>query len=292
MKNTVPVAVIIPAHRRVEKLMCTLERVHACDPSPETVTVHVDGGSEEVCEAVRRRFPEVSLMVSEALLGPGGARDKMIRQSRHEWVATFDDDSYPETPDFFAHAMEDARSYPDAAVLSWDTLSEEKAARGFHHIAVFSGCGSVFNRSWYLSTRGFLPRVVAYGFEEVDVSLQLHCLGGRVLYDPRLRVVHDHPMTEGVPLEIMAGAVMNAFLFPLARFPLPLLPVGLLAGARYALRVWRHGGGLAVREALRRLPSEIRTILPQRVAQPLSGTLGWLRLRHNPKHILKRSLSA
>ena len=283
MKNTVPVAVVIPAHRRVHKLLHTLEVVFGCSPVPDEVMVHVDGGSPEVLEAVERQFPQVNLLSSQTLLGPGGARDRMIRLAKHEWVVTLDDDSFPERPDFFARVMADAERFPDAAVLSWDTLSEEKAAEGFHHIAVFSGCGSVFNRAWYLRTKGFVPRVVAYGFEEVDVSLQLHCLGGRVIYDPCLRVVHDHPMPDTLPREVVAGAVLNTFLFPLCRYPLLLLPMAALAGLRYAIRVMLSGETAAVWQALRQFSGDAGDILPLRTPLPLTGVIGWLKLRRHPQ---------
>jgi glycosyltransferase involved in cell wall biosynthesis len=281
--TVIPLTVIIPAHQRVQKLLHTLGVVFACSPVPEEVLVHVDGGSQEVREAVIARFPKVKLLESLSLLGPGGARDRMIRQAKHEWVATFDDDSFPELPGFFARVMADIQRFPEAAVLSWDTLSDESAKLGFHHIAVFSGCGSVFNRTWYLRTKGFLPRVVAYGFEEVDVSLQLHCLGGRVIYDPHLRVIHDHPMPAVVPSEIVAGAILNAFLFPLVRYPLLLLPWAWFSALRYAFRTLLNGGREGVLQALRRFPAEVGDILPLRTPLPLTGVLGWLRLRRHPK---------
>jgi glycosyltransferase involved in cell wall biosynthesis len=279
----VPLTVIIPAHRRVKKLLHTLKVVFACSPEPDEVIVHVDGGSQEVMGEVSSLFPQVKLLASESLLGPGGSRDRMIRMAKHEWVVTFDDDSYPESPGFFARVMADIERFPEAAVLSWDTLSDEKAAAGFHHIAVFSGCGSVFNRPWYLRTKGFVPRVVAYGFEEVDVSVQLHCLGGRVIYDPCLRVVHDHPMPDVLPREIVAGAVVNAFLFPLSRYPLVLLPWAGLAGLRYTIRVLLKGEASAVWQALRQLPGEVWNILRLRTPLPLTGVLGWLKLRRHPQ---------
>lgn len=290
--TVVPLTVIIPAHQRVRKLLHTLEVVFACSPAPDEVLVHVDGGSQEVREAVAARFPQVTLLESLSLLGPGGARDRMIRLARHEWVVTFDDDSFPEHPGFFARVMADVERFPEAAVLSWDTLSDEKAAAGFHHIAVFSGCGSVFNRSWYLRTKGFVPRVVAYGFEEVDVSLQLHCLGGRVIYDPHLRVIHDHPMPDVVPSEIVAGAILNAFWFPLVRYPLLLLPWAWLSALRYTLRTLLNGGHAGVLRALRRGPAEAAEILRLRTPLALTGVLGWLKLRRHPQALgLKTDLS-
>lgn len=290
--TTVPLTLIIPAHRRVTKLLHTLKMVFGCSPVPDEVMVHVDGGSPEVVAAVTGRFPQVKLLSSLTLLGPGGARDRLIRLARHEWVVTFDDDSFPEHPGFFARVMADVERFPEAAVLSWDTLSEARAQLGFHHIAVFSGCGSVFNRAWYLRTKGFVPRVVAYGFEEVDVSLQLYCLGGRVIYDPSLRVIHDHPMPEVVAPEIVAGALLNAFWFPLVRYPLLLLPWAWLSALRYTLRTLLNGGHAGVLEALRRGPMEAADILRWRTPLALTGVLGWLKLRRHPQALgLKTDLS-
>lgn len=273
----------IPAHLRVDKLLHTLGVVHACTPPPDEVIVHVDGGAPEVLAAVARAFPDVRLMISETLRGPGGARDAMIREARHEWVATFDDDSFPEPPDFFARTMEDAGRFPDAAVLSWDTLPEEQARRGFHHIAVFSGCGSVLSRRWYLRTRGFVPRVVAYGLEEVDVSLQLHALGGVILFDARLRTVHDHPLPERFPDDTIAAVIANSFLFPLVSYPVVLWPLGLAQALKYMLRILRTRRVRPVLKALAGLPGDVREVWRWRHPVSASAVLSWLELRRHPR---------
>lgn len=278
-----PISVAIPAHRRVDKLLHTLRVVHACTPPPDEVIVHVDGGTREVHEAVALEFPAVKLMASGKLLGPGGARDTMIRGARHEWVATFDDDSFPERPDFFARVMQDAERFPDAAVLSWDTLPETHARLGFHQIAVFSGCGSILSRRWYLRTQGFVPRVVAYGFEEVDVSLQIHALGGVIVFDPLLKTVHDHHLTGTVPDEVVADTIANVFLFPLVRYPAVLWPLGFAQALKYMWSILCGRRVRAVVMALARLPLDARELWRRRHPVSASAVLGWLNLRRHPR---------
>ena len=233
-------------------------------------------------EAVALEFPSVRVIASEIKRGPGGARHLMLKEAGNPWVATFDDDSFPDDLGFFAQVGRSIARFPTAAVITGDNLPDEKVAEGCQRIAVFSGCGCVFNRAWYLRTRGFVPRVVAYGFEEVDVSLQLHALGGVIVLDPLLRVIHDHPLPERFPDDIVAGTVMNSFLFPLTRYPLALWPLGLAQGAKYALRIIRAGRGSSVIQALAGLPAAIRSTWPYRSAVTTRAVLGWLKLRRNP----------
>ena len=67
---TLAITAIVTAYRRIGKTLVTLEKVLNCSPAPAEILVHVDGNERKCEEAVRRRFPEIGVLVSERSLGP------------------------------------------------------------------------------------------------------------------------------------------------------------------------------------------------------------------------------
>ena len=271
----------IPAYQRVEPLLVTLSKILACSPPPDEIIVHVDGAVEATHQAIAEHFPSVKIISSAVNLGPGGARNRLIREASHEWVATFDDDSYPEDSNYFGRVLEDIANHADTAVFTSDSTDPAKRDYPFQKVAVFSGCGCIYNREWYLKTKGYVPRVVAYGFEEVDLSLQLHARGGQILLDPRLNVIHDHPITGAFPEKIIRESILNAFLFPWVRYPLLLLPLGLFQALRYTWKAACSGDLPIAVKALQHLPTTLIEYQHYRFPVSAGAVLSWLRLRRS-----------
>jgi len=115
--SKIPVTAIVTAHDRVEQTLSTLEVIQTCDPSPAEIVVHVDGTNPLLIKAIKKDFPNVRLIVSETSVGPGGGRNKLIEAATNEFVASFDDDSYPIDSDYFARALRVFEKFPEAAVV-------------------------------------------------------------------------------------------------------------------------------------------------------------------------------
>lgn len=274
-----PITAILPAHERVEILLRTLQIIHDCEPRPAEIIVHVDGGTEAVVEAVRTAFPKVVLLTSKQLIGPGGGRNHLIAAAKHELVANFDDDSFPEFRDYFARVLQLAERYPEAAMYSASSMESERVRECCQVIAVASGCGCVFKKSWFERTRGFVPLIIAYGMEEVDISLQLYALGGLVLHDPELRVIHDKTPSEKMTAGMNAATLGNAALLTYLRFPIWLWPLGL---AQLALRVvWliKRGWTKGLWLGLLNIPWYVTRYRPYRSSLDDNAVLGWLSLK-------------
>jgi GT2 family glycosyltransferase len=73
-----------------------------------------------------------------------------------------------------------------------------------------SGAAVLVRRSAFESVGGFDPRIFMYG-EDVDLSWRLRAKGWRLLYLPRLAVVHDTYRTPGEvkPLQVFGGVLTN-----------------------------------------------------------------------------------
>lgn len=257
-RDTCPVSAVIPAWQRVTELIKTIHHIQSCRPAPAEILVHVDEGTPQVLEALQREHPDVRVLTSPTRLGPGGGRNELVKAAMHELVASFDDDSFPEHTDYFARLLETAARFPDAAIISAASQPRERRMPDCRVIDVASGCGCVFRRSWFLRTRGFVPLPIAYGMEEVDTSLQLHALGGRVIHDPHLHVKHDKLPPTQVPVEVDATVLANIALLPVLRYPLVFAWVGVWQVISRCVEMIRQGRWQALGQGSRLMPAHWR----------------------------------
>lgn len=281
MKGTVPVSVVIPAWRRVDILRKTLVVIGRCDPSPAEVLVHVDGGEQEVLHMLEAEFPAVGVLCSDQLLGPGGSRNRLIGAAKHELVANFDDDSYPRHMDYFARVMDTAARFPSAAMISAASMESEWCKPQYQNLSVSSGCGCVFRRSWFKKTTGFVPLPIAYSMEEVDVSLQLHALGGRIVHDPFLRVLHDRDLPDTVDAITNAHILANTALLPYLRYPHWLWVAGFCQVLRRVLYLLYHGWTEGLLDGLRMIPNHLVRYKSYRRNVTSPALLRWLILKQH-----------
>lgn len=218
---------IIAAYDREEATRETVRRLQACKPAPAEILVHLDNGADfPLPEGVRVIF-------SDKNLGPGGGRNRLVREATHEWIASFDDDSYPMETDYFARLEKVVGRHLDAGVIACtvrhrDPAHDSLAPDADRPTATFVGCGCVYRRSAFLKTNGYVPLPVAYGMEEVDFALQLHDLGLSVIETPDLKVFHDTDLSHHERPAIAAGSIMNQALLAWARYPVASLPYGAL----------------------------------------------------------------
>ncbi|WP_281382049.1 glycosyltransferase family 2 protein [Prosthecobacter vanneervenii] len=282
----VAISVAVPACRRSAELRSTLERLHACHPAPAEILVHLDGNDNSLRSLVETEFPSVRVLHSDSLIGPGGARNKMMQEARYDWVAHFDDDSFPHDVDYFARAWSLITRFPDlavfcASILPFENLNESD----FWLQAYYPGCGHLMNRAWFQKTKGYLRLPVAYNLEEVDVSIQLCDLGGRCLQSGMLRVFHDHPPAPREDEQTQAAIMINTIIFPLLRFPLLLLPQAFGSVFRRMFRLALLGEWMVLKTTFIELPSALRHYLPMRFPVRFSAAFSWLLLRHRPVRI-------
>ena len=83
----------------------------------------------------------------------------------------------------------------------------------------YVGCGYAIRVAAYRQVRGYLPRPVAYGMEEADLSMQLFAAGWDIYQAGDLRVVHDTDLKHHVSPEVTAGAITNAGLCVFLNYP-------------------------------------------------------------------------
>ncbi|MFZ2276147.1 MAG: glycosyltransferase [Prosthecobacter sp.] len=282
----IPISVAVPACRRSDQLRATLIRLQACTPPPAEILVHLDGNDNGLRALVTREFPQVRLLHSSALVGPGGARNRLMQEALCPWVAHFDDDSFPQDTDYFAKAWKLISELPETAVFCASILPlESPDPQGLWRQAFYPGCGHLMNRDWFRRTRGYLPVPIAYNLEEVDVSLQLHELGGLCLQSGELRVFHDHLPPEREDEITQVAMMINTVIFPLLRYPVAMWPQAGGSILRRLLQLSLRGEWRVIRRSLRTLPAAIVQYLPLRAPVSFAGVLSWLLLRRLPLRV-------
>lgn len=225
------ISVVIPTFRRSGRLLETLAHLRCCDPAPAEILVHVDAGDDETAPALRQHAPDVRLLASAAPQGPGGARNRLIGEARHEIVVSLDDDSYPLDGDFFAAVLAAFEAQSEAGVLAMSIIHDDEPmadrSEAVREVADFVGCGCAYRRAAFLETDGYLPLHPAYGMEEADLALQLIDRGWKIVHCPDLRIRHATDRAHQTAPAIVAAHVRNTALLAFLRYPLPLAPRGL-----------------------------------------------------------------
>jgi GT2 family glycosyltransferase len=281
-----PITAIVTAYRRIAQTLVTLQKLVECSPAPAEILVHVDGNQTECAAAIRGAFPNVRVLLASDNLGPGGGRNKLIRSASCDIVASFDDDSYPLDEDYFGQAFDALEAFPDASVLSAAIYHRAQTiappSLEAQWVAHFGGGGCIYRREAFLATRGYLPLAVAYQIEEVDVALQLHASGHRILHTPWLRVFHDNDFAEHSEPHLVAGTLANMGLLVYLRYPPVLWPYGMLQVlnlVRYNIRHRRLAGLIS---GIARIPRHAWTHRRHRHTLPREVLRSFWALRRNP----------
>jgi GT2 family glycosyltransferase len=243
-------SVTIPTYRRDQQLFVALHRFFACNPTPAEVLVHVDAGDEETPKLLAAHFSgKVKWLGASSTRGPGGGRNVLIELAETPWVVSFDDDSWPESPDFFERLEKVIDANPKAGVLAFPiNVRGQKPAQWpaeIQQASCFENCGCAIRREAFLQTDGFLPLRHAYGMEEADVSLQLLDKGWQILNVPDLLVYHDTGMEHHASAPVNAAQITNTALLAFLRYPITLWPMGILQTinrVKYAISMGRFRG--------------------------------------------------
>jgi glycosyltransferase involved in cell wall biosynthesis len=309
-RKRVAISAIVTAYERPDMVVRTVRCLQESQPAPSEILVHVDGNQKALVEQLREAFPDITVLASNERLGPGGARNLLLRSAKEELVASFDDDSRPVDPDYFQRAIAAAQMFPDAAVLTATLLdgSEDAlpASERPTHVATFAGGACIYRKSKFLQTTGYVPLPLAYGMEEVDLSLRLHATGGRVVHVPDLRVVHEAPLKNVRRIvfrgfwprlvtaqdpghrdtrEIAAGTVANLALLPFLRYPLVLWPYGAAQCLHKVLELMCNGRTREALAGLWNIPGHLWRHRRERAPLTVAQVRSYLRLRRHGSEV-------
>lgn len=255
------ISAIVTAYERIEQTLATLRVIQSCMPPPDEVLVHVDANQSACENAIRAAFPGVRVLRSEERVGPGGGRNKLVEAARFEFIATFDDDSYPIDSDYFARALQIFEKFPDASLVcaalyhAGESIGlDERTAQW---TADFSGGACIYRRKAFLDAGGYVPLPVAYGMEEVDLAIRLHSQGGKILTTRWLRVFHNTDLKRHGDPVVTAGSIANLALLAYLRYPVSLWGIGVGQCANRLLWLLRHGRRRGIVKGVTMIPGHV-----------------------------------
>jgi hypothetical protein len=239
-------------------VLSVLAKIRGCDPQPAEILVHVDAADGTLEDELKRRFPYVKVLTSLARLGPGGGRHRCLLACNTLYAVSFDDDSYPVDGDFFSYIEPLFLRHPRAAIFGasiWHRYETERAAtETVVPMAAYTGCGYAIRLSAYGQVRGTLSLPIAYGMEEVDLSIQLFAAGWQIYEAGQLRVLHDTDLKHHESFEITAGGIANVGLFVFLHFPVIHWASGVLRVANVVADSLRRGRLHGIVSGLVRIP--------------------------------------
>ena len=255
------ISAIVTAYERIEQTLATLRVIQSCVPPPDEVLVHVDANQIAVEKAIRDAFQGVRILRSDAQVGPGGGRNKLVEAAQSEFVASFDDDSYPIDSDYFARARRIFEKFPEASVIcaalyhAGESIGLDE--RSAQWTADFSGGACIYRRKAFLEAGGYVPLPVAYGMEEVDLAIRLHAEGGKILTTPWLRVFHNTDLKRHGDPRVTAGSIANLALLAYLRYPVSLWGIGIGQCANRLLWLLRHGRTRGIVKGVTMIPGHV-----------------------------------
>jgi GT2 family glycosyltransferase len=281
------ISAIITAYERIDQTLATLRVLQSCVPGPDEILVHVDGNQVQCEEAIRNRFPTVRILRSSDQAGPGGGRNKLMKAAQFEFVASFDDDSYPIDSDYFQRALRLFEKFPDASVLCAALYHTGESIgldnRTAQWTADFSGGACIYRRKAFLEAGGYVPLPVAYGMEEVDLAIRLHSRGGKILTTPWLRVFHNTDLKHHADPRVTAGSIANLALLAYLRYPMSLWAIGVGQCANRLLWLVRNGRRRGILKGVTMIPAHLWANHRHRLPVSKRAVRSYLALRRNPE---------
>jgi GT2 family glycosyltransferase len=280
------ISAIVTAYERIDQTLATLRVLQSCIPLPAEILVHVDADQVKCEQAINREFPDVRVLRSRDQVGPGGGRNKLMDAAQFDFVASFDDDSYPIDSDYFERALMLFEQFPEASVICAALYHMGEPIglddRSAQWTADFSGGACIYRRSAFLEAGGYVPLSVAYGMEEVDLALRLHSRGGKVLSTPWLRVFHNTDLKRHADPRVTAGSIANLALLAYLRYPVSLWAIGAGQCVNRFLWLLRHGRRRGIVKGFAMIPSHIRANQRYRLRLSRTAVRSYLALRRTP----------
>ncbi len=192
-------SVVVLSHNRRDALITTLDALRAADATRHAELIVVDNASTDAsADAVREHHPDARIVELSSNIGVG-AFNRGVAEATGDIVLVLDDDAIPE-PGAVARAMEMLRenAHAWAVTLHPRHPSDNRSEWPFADQTPscdwpVMGCANLVRRWAWARAGGYEPAFFLYR-NDTDLALKIRRLGGRVLFDPALVVVHHSPI--------------------------------------------------------------------------------------------------
>lgn len=199
------ISVVIPSYNRRDCVLALLSDLYAQQGVEMEVIVVDDCSPDDSVEAIRRSYPQATVLVNEKNGGPAVSRNRGIRAARGEIVVGFDSDVTVPDRMALSKVLKRFRDHPSVNGLAFRLLKpdgkSEDSPRWWHPVPLeshadksfltsyFSGTGYAFRRDPLVSA-GMYPEILYMHYEEVELAFRILDQGGSILHCPEIVVLH------------------------------------------------------------------------------------------------------
>lgn len=199
------ISVVIPSYNRRDCVLALLKDIYAQKGVEMEVIVVDDRSPDDSVEAIRREFPQVTLLVNEKNGGPAVTRNRGIRAAKGEVVVGFDSDVTVPDENLLAKVQGRFKAQPKVTGLAFRLFKpdgkSEDTPRWWHPVPIesyadkefftsyFSGTAYAFRRE-ELVKAGMYPEILYMHYEEVELAFRIIDQGGSILHCPELVALH------------------------------------------------------------------------------------------------------
>ncbi len=217
-------SVVIPTFNRCRILSMTLRALALQEPGPASGEVPdfelivVDDGSTDDTAAVvaqlSKGFPVPLQYLHQKNRKQGAARNLGAGRARGKYLVFLGDDTVPRRDFLVEHSQSHRQADHRTAVIGYTPWADDSPKTRFMEYIGEKGWQFGFSliedpqrvpfnffytsnlslpRDLFLASGGFDEDFREYGWEDIELSLRLHALGMRIVYNPQAVAHHYHP---------------------------------------------------------------------------------------------------
>ena len=214
MRNDYKVSLVIPNYNGEELIQKNLPYVISAYKSNENKIVEIivvdDASSDKSVSLLKKDFPEVKIIKHKINRGFSSSVNTGVRMSKGDLIALLNTDVIPDK-DFLVHALprfEDEKvfavsfhekGYGWAKGCFFDGFinhEQGKESKNVHDTFWVSGGSGIFKRSLWMKLGGMDEKLLSpFYWEDIDISYRAAKRGWLLLWEPRVKVVHEHEVT-------------------------------------------------------------------------------------------------
>ena len=225
MANTLwLISVSIITRDRTDELEAVLQSIEKQHYPEMEILVGDNGSQAENLEVIRRlvaKTPRTRLLEFGRNLGVSGGRNAVLAECQGEFVVEVDDDGLLAHPEVFAQAVHRMNQEANIGILAFKVvnyhtrkidrqefpfLTKRRDPELAGDTSWFIGCGHFFRRSM-INAIGDYREFFPYGSEELDYAFRALDAGFRIVYDPRLVVLHKKSLKHRIVDPVQWGTL-------------------------------------------------------------------------------------
>ena len=196
---------VIPSFNRAKGMIELIDSIYKQSHRDIEIIVVDDNSPDDSNERIEALFPDVLIIKNVENSGPAISRDIAIRASNGDIIIGLDSDVILEDTELCRKVIDCFLDDERISMLAFKLLNPDGTddiQRWWHPKAIkshsnksfetdyFSGTGYAIRKNDYLKSGGF-SHLIYMHYEEVLLSYRLIDCGGRIVYKPELKVIHN-----------------------------------------------------------------------------------------------------